>query len=1084
VHAFAAGDVLAGRFRILRFIAQGGMGEVYEAEDLELKEEVALKTIRADVAGDARSLERFKNEIHLARRVTHPNACRIFDVFHHRPSEGEETVFLTMELLRGETLAERVRGAGRLSPEEALPLVRQIVAGLEAAHHAGVIHRDLKSANVILVPEADRDGALRAVVTDFGLARRSSREESRSATVSGDLAGTPAYMAPEQIEGGQATAASDVYALGVVMFEMVTGERPFAGDSSLSVLVKRLKEPPRSPRQLVPQLDRRWERVILRCLERDPGERFASAGDVARALAGEEVAPATARARRRLLLLATAGALVLTLAGAGVALRLVRGRPTESARFAPARARPAVAVLGFKNLSGRPEAAWLSTAVAEMLGSELAAGERLRIVPGENVARMMAELAIAATDSLAPDTLARVRGHLGADLLVLGSYTVLGGRIRLDLRLQDAAAGETLTSVAETGTEAELFELVSRSGVRLCEKLGAAPPTAAESRSARASMPSNPEAARLYAEGLKHLREFDALAARALLEKAAAADPQHAPTHSALAGAWSALGYEARAREESKKAFDLAGALSREERLAVEARYREATHDWDKAVDIYRSLLQFFPDNLEYGLRLASAQESAGKGKDALATLDALRALPPPAGEDPRIDLTEATTARYLSETKRAVEAARRAAQKATARGARHLLARARFEEGSSLQNLGEYDAARAALEEGRGLFAAAGDRYGVAGSLNNISIILANRGDLEGAGRFCREALELYRAIGNRSGEALMRSSLGNIQYFKGDLTGARAVWEETLVVYREINHKEGVARMLTNIASAMAEQGSISAARRRFEEALVVWREIGHQSGIGVTLLNVANALDQEGDLARAEEVFQESLAVLQRTGDKTYAAGAHQAYGNLRLEKGDRAGARLHYERALAMREAMGEAGAATETRLALAGLALEEGRPPQAEAMGRAAAEQAAKEKNVDNEAAAHMVIARARLAQGRAEEAREAAGRAAALVARSEKLALRATLTLVEARLRAAGGAPADLQAARRSLRGLLSKGGEQLPLALQLEARLALAEVAARGKEKAARAELQALAQECRTRGFELLAAKAEAALE
>jgi tetratricopeptide (TPR) repeat protein len=697
---------------------------------------------------------------------------------------------------------------------------------------------------------------------------------------------------------------------------------------------------------------------------------------------------------------------------------------------------------------------------------------------------MMAELAIATTDALAPDTLARVRGYLGADLLVLGSYTVLGGRIRLDLRLQDAVAGETVTSVAETGTEAELFELISRSGVRLCEKLGAAPPTAAESRGARASMPSNPEAARLYVEGLDRLREFDALAARALLEKAAAADPRHAPTHSALAAAWSALGYEARAQEASKTAFDLSGSLSREERLSVEARYREATHDWDEAVDIYRALLHFFPDDLEYGLRLASAQESAGKGKEGLATLDSLRALPPPAGQDPRIDLMEATTARYLSETRRAVEAARRAAQKATARGARHLLARARFEEGSSLQNLGEYDAAQAALEEGRAMFAAAGDRQGVAGSLNNISIILANRGDLEKAGRFCREALDLYRAIGNRSGEALMQSSLGNLQSFKGDLTEARRMWEETLLVYREINHKEGVARMLTNIASAMAEQGSLSAARRKFEEALVVWREIGHQSGVGVTLLNIASALDGEGDLGRAEEVFQESLATLERTGDKTYAAAAHHAYGNLRLERADLAGARQHYEAALAMREAMGETGAATETRLALAELTLEEGRPDEAEAMGRAAAEQSAKEKNVDNEASAHLVLARARLAQGRVEEAGAAVSQAAALVARSEKRSLRALLGLAEARVRAAAGAPADLQAARQSLRVLLSQRSGQLPLALQLEARLVLGEVEAKSNPTAAREELRALAQECQARGFELVAAKAVAALD
>lgn len=215
-----------------------------------------------------------------------------------------------------------------------------------------------------------------------------------------------------------------------------------------------------------------------------------------------------------------------------------------------------------------------------MLTTELAAGEKLRTIPGENVARMKIELSLSEADSFAKDTLARIRGNLGAELVVLGSYLALGekagGQIRLDLRLQDASAGETIASVAETGTEPQLFDLVTRSGARLRQRLGVAELTSTQAGELRGSLPSNPEAAKLHSEGLAKLRLFDTLAARDLLEKAVLADPKHPLAHSTLAAAWSALGYDARASQEAKKAFELSANLSREDRLLVEGRYREA----------------------------------------------------------------------------------------------------------------------------------------------------------------------------------------------------------------------------------------------------------------------------------------------------------------------------------------------------------------------------------------------------------------------------------------------------------------------------------------------------------------------------
>ena len=255
VTRFATGTKLAGRFQVVRFIAAGGMGDVYEVEDLELGERLALKTIRPAVVGKPHNLARFKREIQYAKRVTHPNVCRIHDLGSHREGDSE-TIFLTMELLVGETLASRLRSAGRMTTTAALPLVKQMAEALSAAHDAGIIHRDFKTSNVMLVGSA---GTLKAVVSDFGVAYSTAQAAEGTLTEPGHMVGTPAYMAPEQLTHGELTPATDVYALGLVVFEMVTGRRPFTGDTPFDSALKRLRESPPKPSSYVTGLDPRWE---------------------------------------------------------------------------------------------------------------------------------------------------------------------------------------------------------------------------------------------------------------------------------------------------------------------------------------------------------------------------------------------------------------------------------------------------------------------------------------------------------------------------------------------------------------------------------------------------------------------------------------------------------------------------------------------------------------------------------------------------------------------------------------------------------------------------------------------------------
>jgi predicted Ser/Thr protein kinase len=267
---FLPGRLLAGRYRIVALLGRGGMGEVYRADDLTLGQPVALKFLPEDATKDEAGLERFRNEVRIARRVSHPNVCRVYDV-----GEVDGHTFFTMEYVDGEDLASLLRRIGRLPADKALEIARQLCAGLSAAHAKGVLHRDLKPANIML------DGRGQVVVTDFGLA--GLVEQIPGADV---RSGTPAYMSPEQLAGKEVTVKSDIYALGLVLYEIFTGKRAFDIESLPELVRARSESAPSSPSTLVKDLDPAVERVILRCLEADPSLRPSSVLNVAAALPG------------------------------------------------------------------------------------------------------------------------------------------------------------------------------------------------------------------------------------------------------------------------------------------------------------------------------------------------------------------------------------------------------------------------------------------------------------------------------------------------------------------------------------------------------------------------------------------------------------------------------------------------------------------------------------------------------------------------------------------------------------------------------------------------------------------------------
>jgi tetratricopeptide (TPR) repeat protein len=1063
--AFEPGALIANRYRVLRFVARGGMGNVYEVEDEDLGTRVALKTIRTE--RDPLHHERVRREINLARQVTHPNVCRIFDMGRHDPAPDDEgsapITFLTMELLEGETLARRLRRDGPLDIATAQSVAAALAAGLDAAHRAGVIHRDLKSANVVLSPDGER-----VTITDFGLARATNTET----TLDGDaLIGTPAYMAPEQVTGETTGPWTDIYAFGVVLYEMVTGRVPFEGDSMVSTAVQRLQQPPPPPREWTPDLPGLWESAILTCLERDPKRRFPTAGEAVAATAGQR--PTRRRAplggRTWLWAGAAAGALAAALASILLLGPADDGTP----------GRPSVAVLGLNNLAESSEMDWLSTALGEMLTTELAAGGTLRTAPGEAVATVRRDLSLAPGDTLTQRSLSRVHALLGSDYVVMGSFMTLddaSGSLRVELHVQDARTGDTLASIREHGSTHQLFDLVESAGDATLDALGIRPLTDKQRRQFRASMPAQPEAARLYAQGLEQLRLADAASARATLERATAAAPDFPLAHAARAAAWDALGHDREAREAAERASQLSEPLPRHERLAVQARACEVTRDWTGAIEIYRSLLLFFPESLEHGLRLAACQTRSGDPEAALHTIERLRQLPEPAGSDPRLDLTAAEAAMAQGDFATQLEVAQRALTAGSHLGARTLVARAELQVAASQRQLGQPEAALEAARSARAIFADTGDRAGAIEALNTIAVLKFDQGDLPGAGAIWEETLALCRELGHTGGVARALHNLANVALLSGALGDAEAGYEEALAAFREVGNQRHAAAALTNLATVRFSSGDSDAAVATLEDVLEIQRELGDRAGEATVLNNMAEMLAVGGQLDRAAGLYTEAQEMAQAIGQRSLHAAALSGAGLVATAQGRLEAAATALESALELQLEIGETGNSARTRIALADALRELDQLSRSETVLRAALESCADHGLGEVEAEAQASLASTLLATGRVDEALAAVERAEQLATHSENIGVRISVATTSARVLASSGATEE---ASRRIREAVAEAEATGRIGTLLRARLIAGEVAIAAAEPDARTLLRKVEDAARERGYEQIAATA-----
>lgn len=750
---------------------------------------------------------------------------------------------------------------------------------------------------------------------------------------------------------------------------------------------------------------------------------------------------------------------------------------------AAAPTRRSVAVLGFRNSSGRASDQWISTAVAEMLNTELGAGNQVRMISAEDVARARVESNLPDVASLSKPSLQRLREQLGTDLVVLGSYSALpekgGERLRFDVRLQDTATGETIAEQSATGSREQLFQLAGEMGSLLRRDAGIPGLSKEESGEVRAAAISNPQAMRLYAQGLDKLRAFDARAARDLLAGAVAAEPGQPLFHSALAESWSALGYDVNAQAEAKKAFGLSRSASRKDQLLVEGRYRELTRDLPAAAEIYRTLWNFFPDDPLYGLRLGAVQIENGQGKEALSTVARLRRLPPPENEDPRIDLVEAKAAESQSDYRRYLQSASAAAAKAQARGSRLILADALHEQGYAYDRLGHPERAIAAYRQARELWAAAGNQYSATSNLGIIAVEQYYSGDFAAAARSFEEALAVFRRIGAQWALASCSHNYAMLLKDEGKLAEAKRALEQALRIQRDLRDERGVAADLDDLGNVQFSLGQLDAAVRSKRQAAAMFHRVGNRLGEAITLSNLGEVLFAQGKLAGAHDKFEQSLQIKQQIG---YKRGLGFCWVDLAevLRAQDRLPqARATAQQAMTLRQQLGDEFNLAQSQMQVAEIAVEEGKAAEAESLARSAAGVFARRKISDSGAIAYAVLTRALLAQGKTGEAEAAGQRAAALAEKGGDQEARFQADLAVAALDAALGKRAQADQLLQSVLSFASRHGYA---AHQLEARLELGELELRsgnqGRERLAR--VQSDAQDA---GFLLIARKAHAAL-
>jgi len=913
-----SGSHLGKRYEIVQVLGQGGMGAVYKARDLELDRLVALKVMRPELAAHEEILQRFKQELILARKITHKNVIRIFDL-----GEIDGIKFITMEFIEGKDLNSLIREKGRLSFEESADVIFQVCAALDAAHSEGVVHRDLKPQNIMV----EKSG--RVIVMDFGIAR--TMEQGGGMTHTGALLGTPDYMSPEQVMGEHVDARSDLFALGIIFFQLLVGQLPYKAATVQGAMYKRTRESSRAPSEVDAAVPALLSDIAVKCLQLDRSKRYQSAVELQRDIeawrggstkridihAGKEE-PLPARRRSRAALLAGVAALVMLAAGGGFVVREYM-RPSARKPGGPVAPLNSLAILPFHNGSSDPKLDWLGSSMAEMLSTDVGQSTSVRMTSSDRVGQVLRDLRITPQSGLDPGTVGRIANLSNVDTVVWGSYVQAGDRIRFDATVQDLKRGHTTALKEEAANEKDILPAVDRLAAQIRRSLSVSGSLLKELQQ-QAFKPSTTSLAALkeYDQGLQQARAGNHAAAADDFQVAIHEDGQFALAYAKLAQSYAEMGHDDEAEQASQKALTLSATLSGQEKYLIQASHNWIVKDYPKAIEAYQNLAKVSPNNTDYLLALGQAYRRTAEYEKAKQAFERVVELDPKRVEGL---LALGQVKIESGDMQGSLESLTRAQSLSIELGDDAQRAQIMQAIGVAYESMSRYEEALKSLQESLEIKQRLGMKRGIAQSLEEIASIQYVTGKPEQALKHYNQALSLMRDVGDKDGTAGVLNDLGAAYKEQGKYDEALKLFKQSLQLRLDLHDEASQGLALSNIGSAYQAKGDFENARTYFAQALQVREKLKVPGDIADTLHNLAETSAKTGQFDQAEEQYLRAMELRRSSGDQRGAAIESSGLGTLFADQGRYGAALSAQQDALKTFQASKEQGyMATETLLA--------------------------------------------------------------------------------------------------------------------------------------------------------------------
>jgi tetratricopeptide (TPR) repeat protein/predicted Ser/Thr protein kinase len=890
----SVGDTLGDRYEISGVLGEGGCGVVYRAHDRALDRTVALKTIHPSVAANPTALERFKREILLSSKITHRNVVRIHDL-----GEAGSLKFISMEFIEGVDLKQIVRRDGPLPRERAIELIRQVADALRAAHEAGVVHRDLKPQNVLV------DASNRAWIADFGISR--SIDHGQTMTEAGALVGTVAYMSPEQAHGDVADHRSDIYALGLILYEMLTGEPPFKSDNPLSQLMKRVAQEVPTVELTRSDLPGWLVHLVARCVARDPADRYQSVAELLADLDQERTTRTPRRLRLRLpprAWFAAGGALALL---AGGAFLLWRAGPADL--DAPVPVRASLLVAPFRNVTSDPRDDWTRRGLPDLLRSELVSSRDLHLADDSRVREIVGGLDLEA-DGLRDEELVTLSRLAGVENVLVGELVRAGDSFRVTAELvrTGAAAVASRTPIkAEGRGEDSLLAIVDELGRQVRNELRLDRPWGGDRRAEEVSTASV-EALRLYIEGNTLVREGSDLGAAGRLEAALAADPDFWSARALYAEVLARLGRETEALEQIDRATAGLSEVTPYEAARIRSLRASMAGDAPAARAAHEELTRLAPNLPDAHLALAVFLEQAGELEAARAALDRVLELE---RANPQARYLRGRVFAKLGQSGRSIEDFQASLAHHLEAGNAEGRATALVGLGNVHRSLGERERALDYYEQALAVRREVADARGEAAVLNNVALIHQDQGEYERAIESWEQALEIYGTLADPQGEAEIHANLGDLHSALGRPQLALTHYGQGMRLLRDAGDVAGHARALANLGFVNQVLGRYDEAHLMLEQALAERRDRGDARELLMSLLDMGNLELVLGRFDRALGHYAEGLALAGQTGDRDAAIALRINVAVVHVERADYRSALANVTQALAEIEGGGNA-----------------------------------------------------------------------------------------------------------------------------------------------------------------------------